>query len=117
MTARQITTAAELDALPVGSVVLSAHGAAWQRLVSGWRSTTLPSGDSRTSRALWASFGSIRKARRLAVLHDPSEPNDGPGPGGQHSTSGECFACMVGVATGPESHAYDCPTANPKTLP
>lgn len=35
--------------------------------------------------------------------------NDGPGWDGRHISTGECFACMVGVATGPESHAEDCP--------
>jgi hypothetical protein len=39
------------------------------------------------------------------------EPNDGPGPDGNHVITGECFACMVGVATGPESHGDGCPRA------
>lgn len=37
------------------------------------------------------------------------EPNDGPGPDGHHVITGECFACLVGVATGPESHGNRCP--------
>jgi len=36
------------------------------------------------------------------------EPNDGPGPDGHHTVTGECFACLVGVATGPESHGLRC---------
>jgi hypothetical protein len=37
-----------------------------------------------------------------------SEPNDGPGPDGHHTVTGECFACLVGVSTGPESHGDRC---------
>jgi len=37
MTGQQITTAAELDALPVGSVVLDCTGWAWQRATQGGR--------------------------------------------------------------------------------
>ena len=37
-----------------------------------------------------------------------SEPNDGPGPDGHHVVTGECFACLVGVSTGPESHGDRC---------
>jgi len=33
---------------------------------------------------------------------------DGPGSDGHHIITGECFACMVGVATGPESHGARC---------
>jgi hypothetical protein len=40
---------------------------------------------------------------------EPAEPNDGPGPDGHHTVTGECFACLVGVATGPESHGDRCP--------
>lgn len=51
------------------------------------------------------------RIRRLHRLHKEAvaEPNDGPGPDGNHSITGECFACMVGVATGPESHGDGCP--------
>jgi len=46
------------------------------------------------------------------ALFNP-EPNDGPGPDGHHRVSGECFACLVGVATGPESHGIYCELAPP----
>lgn len=45
------------------------------------------------------------------------EPNDGPGPDGNHRVTGECFACMVGVATGPESHGEGCPRGRPTSPP
>lgn len=43
----------------------------------------------------------------------PSDPNDGPGPDGHHTVTGECFACLVGVATGPESHGDRCSSRRP----
>lgn len=49
-------------------------------------------------------------ARGDAATPTEVEANDGPGPDGRHVVTGECFACMVGVATGPESHAADCPS-------
>jgi hypothetical protein len=45
------------------------------------------------------------------VCEFPPEANDGPAPDGHHAVTGECFACMVGVATGPESHGDRCPLA------
>jgi hypothetical protein len=42
------------------------------------------------------------------------EPNDEPGADGHHLITGECFACLVGVATGPESHGDYCPHAAPR---
>lgn len=64
-----IETAADLDALPVGSVVLNAHGIAWQRLVSGWHSTNRPDQDSCTPWDLWYSMRRIRKHKRFRVIH------------------------------------------------
>lgn len=37
--ARTIATVEELDALPVGSVILDSDGDAWQRSTSGWTCT------------------------------------------------------------------------------
>jgi hypothetical protein len=31
---------------------------------------------------------------------------------GEEDAMDECYACVVGVATGPESHAEDCPARN-----
>jgi hypothetical protein len=70
---RVVTTVDQLDALPIGSVVLSAHGIAWQRLVSGWHCTNRPDQDSSTSWDLWYSMRRIRVHRRFRVLHDPEE--------------------------------------------
>jgi hypothetical protein len=42
------------------------------------------------------------------------EPNDGPGPDGHHVVTGECFACLVGVWTSPESHGDRCPWSLPR---
>jgi hypothetical protein len=43
------------------------------------------------------------------------DPNDEPGADGHHLITGECFACLVDVATGPESHGDYCPHAAPRT--
>lgn len=45
------------------------------------------------------------------VTRADGEPYDGPGQDGHHAGTGECFACMVGVSTGPESHGDRCPLA------
>lgn len=68
---RKVETVADLDALPVRSVVLNAHGIAWQRLVSGWHSTNRPDQDSSTSWDLWYSMRRIRKHRRFRVVFMP----------------------------------------------
>ena len=63
----------------------------------------------------WAKASDHTKAwwRMIVQAVARPEPNDGPGPDGRHVISGECFACLVGVATGPESHADDCPCSTP----
>ena len=65
-----IETAADLDALPVGSVVLNAHGIAWQRLVSGWHSTNRPDQDSCTPWDLWYSMRRKKFGNFRTFVHD-----------------------------------------------
>lgn len=60
--------------------------------------------------ATWRKRQPLRDGRFRFAARRLVEPNDGPWPDGHHVITGECFACMVGVATGPESHGERCPT-------
>lgn len=63
---REITDPAELDALPVGSIVMDSDGDAWQRTPERWR-CPLAGAPSLPTGGLLANFGFV------TLLHTPTE--------------------------------------------